>query len=385
MPSTGTSGVLALSNDDVREVFDMDACVELLERGFRMLGEGDAVNPPRVDRSVRRDPDTFAEATDPTYYRLKTMTGASTEAGMIRINSDMCHWPTEHGTSQKEKIRATEDDRYVGFVLLFDPDTTEPYALMPDGYLQRMRVGGTSGVGTKYMAREDASVAGLFGSGWQAGAQVLALCEVRDLDEIKVYSPTRDHREAFATEFDERVQPAVRAVDSSAAAIEGSDIVHTATSALSPVFDAELLEPETHVTCLGVHEVGTATVERADQIAQTWSNQTRLTDDGARMHEDVIETKTVENFVVGDPDEVPRFDKDEDTLPAIDWAGLPGLADLIVDPEAGRQRDDEITLFLERGLGAQFLATGPYIYEEAAEAGLGTELPNGIFTQDLTP
>lgn len=385
MPSDGNEGVLALSNDEVREAFDMDACVELLERGFRMLGDGDAVNPPRVDRSVKRDPDAFEEASDPTYYRLKTMTGASTDAGMIRINSDMCHWPTEHGTTQKEKIRATEEGQYVGFVLLFDPDTTEPYALMPDGYLQRMRVGGTSGVGTKYMAREDAAVAGLFGSGWQAGAQVLALCEVRDLDEIKVYSPTREHREAFAAEFDERVEPTVRPVDSSSAAIEGSDIVHTATSAMSPVFDAELLEPGTHVTCLGVHEVGTATVERASEVAQTWSNQTRLTDDGARMHEDVIETKTVENFVVGDPDEVPRFDKDEDALPDVDWASLPGLADLIVDENAGRQNDEEITLFLERGLGVQFLATGPYIYEQAVRDGLGTELPAGIFTQDLTP
>lgn len=385
MTPNGDTGVLALSNDDVREVFEMDACVELLERGFEMLGEGDAVNPPRVDRSVKRDSDTFEAASDPTYYRLKTMTGASTETGLIRVNSDMCHWPTEHGTTRKEKIRATENGQYVGFVLLFDPDTTEPYALLPDGYLQRMRVGGTSAVGSKYMAREDASVAGLFGSGWQAGAQVLALCEVRDLDEITVYSPTREHREEFAAEFDTRVEPTVRAVGSAAAAVNGSDIVHTATSAMSPVFDAELLEPGTHVTCLGVHEVGTATVERADRIAQTWSNQTRLVDDGSRMHEEVIETKTVENFVVGDPDEVPRFDKDEDALPDIDWASLPGLGDLIGDADTGRQTDDEITLFLERGLGAQFLATGPYIYEEAVKHGLGTELSPGIFTQDLTP
>jgi ornithine cyclodeaminase/alanine dehydrogenase-like protein (mu-crystallin family) len=384
MSTADPDGVLALSNDDVQAVFEMDDCVGLLEDGFERLGAGEAVNPPRVDRSVERDHEAFEEATDPAYYRLKTMTGASTEAGMIRVNSDMCHWPTEHGTTQKEKLRATDDDQYVGFVLLFDPDTTEPYALMPDGYLQRMRVGGTSGVGTKYLAREDASVAGLFGSGWQAGAQVLSLCAVRDLDEITVYSPTRQHREEFAAEFDDRVAPTVRPVDSPAAAIAGSDIVHTATSAMSPVFDADLLEPGTHVTCLGVHEVGAATVDRAARVAQTWSNQTRLTDDGAQMHEDVIETKTVENFVVGDPDEIPRFNKDE-SLPAVEWESLPGLADLIVDPETGRQDDEEITLFLERGLGVQFLATAPYIYEQALDAGRGTELPPGIFTQDLTP
>jgi ornithine cyclodeaminase/alanine dehydrogenase-like protein (mu-crystallin family) len=380
-----TEGVLALSNDDVQQVFEMDDCVRLLERGFRMLGEGSAVNPPRVDRSVKRDHEDFEEATDPTYYRLKTMTGASTEAGMVRIHSDIVHWPTEHGSTQKEKLRATDDDQYVGFVLLFDPDTIEPYALVPDGYLQRMRVGGTSGVGSKYMARDDAAVAGLFGSGWQAGAQVLALCEVRDLEEIRVYSPTREHREEFAAEFTDRVEPTVRAVDAPADAVVGCDIVHTATSSLDPVFDPELLEPGTHVTCLGVHEVGAETVERADQVAQTWSNQTRLVDDGSRMREDVIETKTVENFVVGDPDEVPRFQKDEEALPDVDWASLPGLADLIVDEEAGRQDDDDITLFLERGLGVQFLTTGPFIYERAREEGLGTELPPGIFRQDLTP
>jgi ornithine cyclodeaminase/alanine dehydrogenase-like protein (mu-crystallin family) len=385
MATKDTEGVLALSNDDVQAVFDMPACVDLLESGFRRLGEGDAVNPPRVDRSVKRDPNDFEEATDPTYFRLKTMTGASTEAGIIRINSDMCHWPLEHGSRQKEKIRATDDDKYVGFVLVFDPDTTAPYALMPDGYLQRMRVGGTSGVGTKYMAREDATSAALFGSGWQAGAQVLALCEVRDLDDIAVFSPTREHREEFAAEFDERVAPTVHAVESPEEAVSGADIVHTATSSMSPVFDPDLLEPGTHVTCLGVHEVGAGTVERADSVAQTWSEQVRLTDDGARMQEESIRTKTVENFVVGDPDEVPRFDKDEDALPDIDWPELPGLADLIVDPDAGRDGEDDITLFLERGLGAQFLATAPWIHDRAVEEGLGTRLPPGLFTQELTP
>lgn len=385
MSSDDARGVLALSNEEVREVFDMEMCVKLLERGFKMLGRGEAVNPPRVDRSVKRDANSFEGATDPTYYRLKTMTGASAEVGMIRVNSDVIHWPTEHGTTQKEKIRATRDDQYVGFVLLFDPDTTEPYALVSDGYVQRMRVGGTSGVGSKYLAREDASVAGLFGSGWQAGAQILALCEVRDLDEIKVYSPTCEHREEFAAEFDGRVEPTVRAVDSSAAAVEGSDVVHTATSSLDLVFDPELLDPGAHVSCLGVHEVGSQTVERVDLVAQTWSNQTRLTDDGARIDEDVIETKTVENFVVGDPGEVPRFEKNRDELPDLDWASVPGLDDLIVSDGAGRRDDEEITLFLERGQGAQFLATTPYVYERAVENNLGTRLPEGIFRQDLTP
>lgn len=213
----------------------------------------------------------------------------------------------------------------------------------------------------------------------------MALCEVRDLHEIKTYSPTREHREEFAAEFDERVKPKVRPVASPTAAVEGSDIIHTATSSLEPVFDPDLLEPGTHVTCLGVHEVGTATVERADQIAQTWSDQTPLTDDGARMDEDVIETKTVENFVVGDPNEIPRFNKDKTGEFSLDWASLPGLADLIVEEDVGRESDEEITLFLERGLGIQFLTTGPHIYERAVEAGLDTRLPDGVFCQDLKP
>jgi alanine dehydrogenase len=388
MTPTGSGehdGVLALSNDDVQTVFDMDDCVRLLEKGFTMLGRSEAVNPPRVDRSIRRDPKTFDSGTSPTYYRLKTMTGASTEAGMIRVGSDIVHWPTEHGSTQKEKIPAASDGQYVGFVLLFDPDTTEPYALMPDGYLQRMRVGGTSGVGTKYMSRGNAATVGLFGSGWQAGAQVLALDTVRDVNKVRVYSPTREHRESFAAEFDDRIAGEVRAVDDPEAAVRGRDIVHTATSSLDPVFDADLLEPGTHVSCLGVHEVGRGAVERADRIAQTWSRSVRLVDDGASMTRETIDTKTVENFVVGDPDEIPRFDKDDDLLPAIEWETLPGLAELVCGDEPGRNDDDEITLFLERGLGVQFLATAPYIYKRATEEGLGTRLPDGVFLQDHTP
>ena len=95
------------------------------------------------------------------------------------------------------------------------------------------------------------------------------------------------------------------------------------------------------------------------------------------MREDVVETKTVENFVVGDPDGIPRFEKDGDVLSDVDWTSVPGLADLIVDPKAGRGVDEEVTLFLERGLGVQFLATGLFVYERALEEGLGTRLHAG--------
>ena len=376
-------GALALSNDDVRAILDPGTCADLIERGFRALGRGEAANPPRVDRLVKRAADDIPGGREPTYYRLKTMSGVGTEAAVLRVNSDLVTWSVDDDGAHKAKLPAAGEEQYVGFVLLFDPDTGEPLAVVPDGYLQRTRVGATSAVGTKHLARDDATDVGLLGSGWQAGAQLLALDAVCDLDTVRVYSPTPAHREAFVEDFADRVDVDLVAVDSAAAALAGADVVHTATDSLAPVIDAEQLEPGVHISCLGVHEVGRPVVDRAELIAQTWSPTRRIVDDGASVKEELVRTKTVESVVVGDPGEIPRFDRGDE--PWVDWSAATSLADIVGGATPGRTDDTDLTLFLERGLGVQFLATVPFVYERALDRGLGTRLPPGLFLQSLVP
>ena len=75
-----------------------------------------------------------------------------------------------------------------GLVLLFSTENGEPLAIMPDGVMQRMRVGAANGLGVKYLARKDASTVGILGSGWQAGAQLMAACAVRKIETIRCFS-----------------------------------------------------------------------------------------------------------------------------------------------------------------------------------------------------
>ena len=105
---------------------------------------------------------------------------------------------------------------------------------MNDGVLQRMRVGGANGVATKYLARQDAETVGLIGSGWQAGSQVMAVCEARRIKKIKVFSPTRENREKFARETSKIVGVEIVAVDSYEEAVRerryhyhGDKLTHT--------------------------------------------------------------------------------------------------------------------------------------------------------------
>ena len=88
--------------------------------------------------------------------------------------------------------------RYVGLVLLFSCENGEPLAIMPDGMLQRLRVGATNGLAMKYLARRDATAVGILGSGWQAGAQLMAACAVREIETIRCFSPNPERCAAFS-------------------------------------------------------------------------------------------------------------------------------------------------------------------------------------------
>ena len=132
-------------------------------------------------------------------------------------------------------------------MLLFSLEHGGLLAIIPDGIIQHLRVGASSALAAAAMARPEARTLGLIGAGGQAQAQLLGLAEVRDLSSVRVYSPRPERRGAFAAEMRERLGVSVEAVDSARAAVEGADLVATATNAARPVLDAEWLSPGQHV------------------------------------------------------------------------------------------------------------------------------------------
>ena len=184
----------------------------------------------------------------------------------MRINSDILTWPRTPDGVKRVKIPAAPGERYVGLVLLFDVATGEPLAIYPDGVVQRMRVAATCGLAAKYLARPDARVAGLIGTGWQAAGQAMAIAAVRPIERILCYSPDPGRRQAFAREMSERLGIEVTAVASARAAAQGVDVLMCATSSMRPVVAAEWIDPGTHVSSLKRLELDASVAAAADVV-----------------------------------------------------------------------------------------------------------------------
>jgi len=166
---------LLLSNSDVEKLLTMPECIGVLEEAYVELAEGRGVNRTRSDCIT-------PTANPNAVYGLKSMDGVIPKLGIgaVRINSDIVAFPKKGNNVVREKVPAAPNGRYTGLVLLFSSENGEPLAIFPDGVMQRMRVGAANGLGVKYLARKDARTIGILGSGWQAGAQLMAACAVRE-------------------------------------------------------------------------------------------------------------------------------------------------------------------------------------------------------------
>ena len=157
---------LILSNEEISEILTMADCMDALEDAYIELEAGRGI--------TRHRSDSLTSAQIPnSLYGLKSMDGIAPKFGTsaVRINSDIITCPEVNGKRRRVKIPAAPNKRWVGLVLLFSTETGEPLAIFPDGVVQRARVGATNGLGAKYLARKDARIVALLGSGWQASGQ----------------------------------------------------------------------------------------------------------------------------------------------------------------------------------------------------------------------
>lgn len=248
------------------------------------------------------------------------------------------------------------------FLPLFDSESGTPVALLDGASMNPFKTGAAGAVGVDALAREDAESVAVIGSGAQARGQLRATATVRDLQTVDVYSPTTEHREAFAGEMNDRLDASVAAVASSDAAIEGADVVITATDATDPVFDGERLEEGAHVTAIGQYtpghrEVDATTIERATYVPDLRDRV--MQDAGSFIH-------AVEAGVVS-----------EDHVHA-------ELGEVVAGAEPGRTSETEVTMFDSGGTGIETVAAGHMLYEKAREAGLGRTIPLSPASEALT-
>jgi len=319
-PLNGSQGVLLLTEEDVRHLLTMDMALEAVEQGLRKLALDEAMNTPRA--RVQTD-----------HAMLHIMSAAAKTLGIMGAKL--------YSTSRKNGAR---------FILpLFDGKTGALLCLMQADYLGQMRTGAASGIATQHMARPDATEVGLFGSGKQARTQIQAVCRVRRIRQVQVYSPNEAHRRAFAAEMSELCQTEVVPVSRPEMAAEKKDIVITATTSREPVLTGHWISEGTHINAIGSNFLGKAeldsvAVRRCAVIAVDSKDQARL--------------------------EAGDFQQplEEGSLR---WTDVRELGQIIVGRYPGRKRPQDITLFKSLGIAIEDVAVAGRVYARALAEGVG--------------
>jgi ornithine cyclodeaminase/alanine dehydrogenase-like protein (mu-crystallin family) len=238
-------------------------------------------------------------------------------------------------------------------VPLYEMGTGELVALIEADSMGQLRTGAASGVATKYLARRDARIAAIIGTGGQAKTQLEAIATVRKLDSVNVFGRDPRRREAFCKEMSARVGIPVRASASASEAVRGAHIVCTATTAVQPVVNGADLTSGVHINAIGANHA-----------------HKRELDDEAVASADVIVVDSIEQSRQEAGDLIIAFHGDE-----ICWTGVKRLSDVVSGKATGRTSDTEVTLFKSNGIASWDLAVAIKVYKAAREAGLGRELP----------
>jgi ornithine cyclodeaminase/alanine dehydrogenase-like protein (mu-crystallin family) len=316
---------LFLREGDVKELLTMDDALAAVEEAFRLQGLGEADNHPRQRPRLARS-------------MLQVMPAAV--AGM--------------GFGLKAYTIASGGVRFV--VLLWAEETGDLEAVIEAGFMGQMRTGAASGVATEYLARQDAATVGMFGTGTQAPAQLEAVCAVRPIEHVWVYSRSPEGRQRFAGEMSDRFGGAVEAASAPREVVAEADIVITITKASEPLFDGDWLRPGVHVNAAGsnraqAREIDARTVERASLIT--------------------IDDRAQGQIEAGDLIAAAG----EGVLA---WDDVVELGQVVAGIVDGRQDDHSVTLFESLGAAIEDVAVARRVYEKAVVLGLGEELPETI-------
>jgi ornithine cyclodeaminase len=316
-----------LSADDIRTALPMADAIEVMKDAFAAFSGGRAVVPLRPVIPV--PPAEGMMLVKPAYLE-----GGGLGAKLVSV------FP-RNARSGKPTIH--------GLVILLNPQTGEPTALCDGAFLTAWRTGAASGAATDALAIPEASVGAVLGCGAQGPAQVLGIDSVRSLEAIRVYDRHPEKVARLVEEVQEHVDARLLPVSSPREALEGADVVCTATTAKTPVVEGRLLRPGAHVNGIGSF---TAEMQEIDTIAVA----------RARVFVDSLESARAE---AGD---LVIAARQGETRPE-DWTEIGRVFD---GAAPGRGSAEEITLFKSVGVAVQDVAAGALALERARARGLGT-------------
>ena len=295
---------MILDEGAVRDLLRMEDLIPVMARALADLSSGKVVQPVRVMVPI---------AEHGGFLGLMPAYGGALGAKLVTFYPNNQGVPTHHAV-----------------IVLFRPETGEPLVTMDGRLITEMRTAAVSAVATKCLARPEASVLGILGSGVQARSHLEALRLVRTFREIRVWSP-RNAR-AFAKRF------GIRAAASAAEAVRGADVIVVATTSQTPVLFGEWLSPGTHINAVGAPR-------------PTWRELDDAVLRTARIYVELRDAATRES---GDVIAAGRVDAE--------------IGEVVTGAKRGRESASEITLFKSVGVAIEDVATADLVYRKALGA-----------------
>ena len=323
-----------LSRADVQKAITMREAIGIVKDAFAQLSNKEATVPLRVPIDIPKHAGTTLFM--PAYL-------ARTDALAVKIVSVFNDNP-KRGLPLIHAV-----------VAVVDAATGQIVAILEGGYLTALRTGAVSGAATDLLARREARVAAIFGAGVQGRAQLLAIAAVRSLERVYVFDSLRESVEKFIGEMRGQlgVPAELRAATSTAEAVRDADIICTATTSPTPLYDGALVKPGAHVNGIGSY------TPRMQENSETFIRRA-----------DKIVVDSYDGALAEAGDLIIPLQKGIITRANI----YAELGEITSGAKPGRERDSEITFFKSVGNAVQDASVAHAVLKRAEEMGLGTEV-----------
>jgi alanine dehydrogenase len=291
-----------LDEEKVRSLLRMEELVPAMASALRDLSAGKVVQPLRQVLPINEHQGFFGVM--PAY-------GGALGAKLVTFFPNNEGLPTHHAV-----------------IVLFRPETGEPLVTMDGRLITEMRTAAVSAVATELLARRDAGVLAILGSGVQARSHLEALRIVRRFREVRVWSPR--HAAEFAREH------GVTASGSAEEAVRGADVIVVATAATAPILKGEWLSPGAHINAVGATRPNWRELD--DEVLVRAKLFVESREAAGKESGDVIAARSV----------------------------FAELGEVIAGSKSGRESDDEITLYKSVGVAVEDIAAADLVYRRAA-------------------